>query len=166
MKERKMAKKAKLDNENVEQVAETKVVNEALPQEEIKAGESVNPNDKATTCLSNKLVVCLNYPTNLKFIVKPGTLQEHTVEFYGNANYLVGKEMGILPIGAYGLTPNVDREDWEWIKKNHKDNGLIKNGLLFAETSQKARDAAAERKDLRHGYEPKVKEEATTAEAQ
>lgn len=152
-------------NVSAEEVRE-EVKQEALPQEEIKAGESVNPNNTATTCLSNKLVVCLNYPNNVKFIVKPGTLEEHTVEFYGNANYLVGKEMGILPIGAYGLTPNVDRDDWEWIKTNHKDNGLIKNGLLFAETSSKARDAAAERKDLRHGYEPVVKEAAQDSELQ
>lgn len=73
----------------------------------------------------------------------------------GNNRGLIGKESGALVSGGYGLT-YVDREVWEWIKKNYAEWPPIKTGLMFATDSEhvadetKAREAAG----LKNGFEP------------
>lgn len=57
-------------------------------------------------------------------------------------------------IGGYGITENVDEDNFaKWLKK-HAFMPAVKNGLIFVHgTVESARDIALERKDLKHGFE-------------
>lgn len=99
---------------------------------------------------SDLVCVALNRPYGISFRMPNG----RKVEFKGNGQALIGKEKGILPIGAYGMTM-VDKEDWEWIYSNYKSMPIFKNGLCFATTRKAdAVDEAESRDDLRNGLEP------------
>ena len=78
----------------------------------------------------------------------------------GNNTHLRGKEKGINPVGAYGVTPNVPRAAWEWFCKNYPEFWLIKEHLLFCATKDDKYSVEAEtdeRKALRNGFEPAAK---------
>ena len=108
--------------------------------------------------------ICLNYPRDIKFYVPNSRGDKTAVIFYGNAGNLKGKDRGILPIGANGVTIGVPREAWNWIKEHYPDNELIKQGLLFEANSRNIRKEAEERSDLRHGFEPIDPKEARNSE--
>ena len=79
---------------------------------------------------------------------------------FGNNTHLRGKEKGINPVGAYGVTPNVPRAAWEWFCKNYPEFWLIKEHLLFCATKDDKYSVEAEtdeRKALRNGFEPAAK---------
>ena len=90
----------------------------------------------------------------MKFYVPDKNGNKRAIVFNGNATNLVGKDRGILPIGAYGVTLGVPREAWEWVKTHYQNMELIKNGLLFVSETRNVRREAEERVDLRHGFEP------------
>ena len=88
------------------------------------------------------------------------------VSIAGNAEGLRGQEMGVLPVGAYGL-PEVREDDWLYIEKMWGETPLFKNGLIFASTKGE-KDAKAEaknREDLRNGMEPVDPERSATKPA-
>lgn len=108
------------------------------------------------------VVVALNRPYGLSFRMPNGK----KVTIKGNGESLIGKEKGILPIGAYGLT-TIAADDWDYIMKNFSTMPIFKNGLCFA-TKRKADavDEAENRDDLRNGLEPVDPEKTATKEAE
>lgn len=100
----------------------------------------------------DKVFVGLNRATGILFDLAPNG--DKRVHIYGNAEHLRGREMGILPVGAFGMT-EVNRADWEEIAKRYGEMEIFKNGLIFAADSKADFVAMAEeRKSLRHGLEP------------
>ena len=96
------------------------------------------------------VAVALNRATGIQFALPDG----RRVLVNGNAASLRGKEKGILPVGAYGLTM-VPAADWEYIKKTYGGMEIFQHGLIFAsERKADAADEAAEKAELRHGIEP------------
>lgn len=110
--------------------------------------------------------VAMNYPHNVKFTVPDRDGMMCEIELQGNATELRGKKMGILPVGAYGIT-EIDAGAWGYIKAKYAGLPLIRSGLIFAtERSERyAQAAAAERKDVRNGYEPVDPKKVTTKPA-
>lgn len=102
------------------------------------------------------VTVCMNFPRSITFEVIDNSGILHKVTINGNATHLRGLPKGILPTGgAYGLTPGVDADLWEAIKAKYHDMPHFRNGLIFAHNSAASvRDAVAEHKDVRNGYEP------------
>lgn len=97
------------------------------------------------------VMVCLNRPTGIKFNLKGG----RTVAISGNAVDLKGKDMGVLPVGAYGMTM-VKQSDWEEIKTTYgKSMPIFDQGLIFARgDAASAIDEAKDKAELRGGLEP------------
>lgn len=57
-------------------------------------------------------------------------------------------------IGGFGITENVDQENFARWLKAHAFMPAVKNGLIFVhDTVESARDIALERKDVKHGFE-------------
>lgn len=116
----------------------------------------INANVPETDTLetkSNTVVVAYNGVQAQKFEVPTNNGTYKTVIINGNNVDLVGKKQGELYPGGYGLTV-VDADAWEWISNNYKNWAPIKNGLMFASTSESVAREAEERKDLRNGFEP------------
>lgn len=106
------------------------------------------------------MTLCLNYPQDLELAIptSKGTIER--IILNGNNAHLRGKEKGINPVGAYGVTPNVPRAAWEWFCKNYPEFWLIKEHLLFCATKDDKYSVEAEtdeRKALRNGFEPAAK---------
>lgn len=156
-----IAKDAQDASGYVEKESEPKTtIEEAVKKEEpVKDGEvlggkkekQVEP--KAGTD-GDTVVVLLNYPRDVKFMVPDGRGRMHPIIINGNAGNLKGKEKGVIPVGAFGVTTGVPADAWKWIQKHHCDNPLLLKGLMFSTDANKARKAAEERQELRHGYEP------------
>ena len=108
------------------------------------------------------VVVALNRVQGIDYPMPDGRV----VSIAGNAEGLRGQEMGVLPVGAYGLT-EVREDDWLYIEKMWGETPLFKNGLIFASTKGE-KDAKAEarnREDLRNGFEPVDPERSATKPA-
>jgi hypothetical protein len=108
------------------------------------------------------VVVALNRVQGIDYPMPDGRI----VSIAGNAVALRGQEMGVLPVGAYGLT-EVREDDWLYIEKMWGETPLFKNGLIFA-SSKGEKDAKAEarnREDLRNGMEPVDPERSATKPA-
>ncbi len=146
-----------IGTEPVEEVMEAEPVEEIKDESEVSDGDVIGGTAEEIVTAKNEgdtVCVCSNYPFDIKYRVPDASGRYRDIVFKGNASNLRGKEKGILPIGAYGVTTNVPREAWDWILKHRPDEPAIKNGNLFATSASKARAAAEERKDVRHGYEP------------
>jgi hypothetical protein len=63
--------------------------------------------------------------------------------------------------GGYALTPNVSKDAWEdWLRDN-RTSDLVKNGVIFAEsTPEGARARAIEQSKLKSGLEPLARDSA------
>lgn len=97
---------------------------------------------------SSMVTVAFNHPHGMEF-----RLGERTVMIRGNASGLAGREKGVLPVGQFGYT-RISAEDWEAIQKTYGSMAIFKNGLIFAEATQKrAEDHSDELAELRHGRE-------------
>lgn len=60
-----------------------------------------------------------------------------------------------IVIHGCGLTPDIPLEFWEEWLEQHRDHPLVKNGQIFAQSTEaKARAHAKEMKDVRSGLEP------------
>lgn len=108
------------------------------------------------------VVVALNRVQGIDYPMPDGRV----VSIAGNAMDLRGQEMGVLPMGAYGLT-EIREDDWLYIQKMWGESPLFKNGLIFASTKGE-KDAKAEaknREDLRNGMEPVDPERSATKPA-
>ena len=105
--------------------------------------------------------VALNRPLGVYFRMPDG----RKVTLNGNGAPLIGKEKGVLPVGAYGLTV-IKKSDWEYILKTYGNGKLFKNGLLFATSSRAESEKEADsRDDLRNGLEPVDPARTATTEA-
>lgn len=137
---------------------ETQETQETKQEQEASLAASMPPIQSPST-----VFVAMNYPHNVKFTVPDRDGMMCEVELVGNAAELRGKKMGILPVGAYGIT-EIGADAWTYIKTKYAGLPLIRNGLIFAtERSERyAEAAAAERKDIRNGYEPVDPEQAVT----
>lgn len=129
---------------------EAEVIETQVQAEQVK--EPVKATAK--TAAPQTVTVCLNFPYDIKYNVPDASGKMTTVKFNGNAGHLKGKAKGVIPIGAFGLTPNVPKEVWDYIVRTRPDEPLIKSGNLFIAEAGQAAAAAAERKNLRHGFEP------------
>ena len=100
---------------------------------------------------ADAVYVALNRASGIRFLLPDG----RRVLIEGNAAALRGKEKGVLPVGAYGLT-RVAADDWAYIEKTYGPHmEIFKNGLIFARTRKAdAADEADERAESRHGLEP------------
>lgn len=136
-----------------EQAAEEIKVEQAA---DLQSGDVVGADDELLEEKNDTVCVCANVPHDIKFSVPDNSGRMQTITIKGNGNHLKGLDrgIGILPIGAYGITTNVPAEAWDYIKTAYCDNRAIRNGLIFAVEASKARAAAKERKDLRNGLEP------------
>ena len=145
---------------NADQITAETVGNEAVtgtPEPEVDAAQAPEPETATTKTPEVKLVskndtvfVALNHPQGIAFGMPNG----RRVEIQGNAVRLRGKEKGVLPVGAFGLT-RVDREDWEYIQKTYGSMPIFKSGLIFARDSKSdAADQAEDHTKTRHGREP------------
>lgn len=78
-------------------------------------------------------------------VEKDGKVVEHRVNGW-NASAILGS--------TCGFTDNVPKELWEeWLKK-FKDSKVVKNGLIFAQSSErKAQAEAKEKEDVKSGKE-------------
>lgn len=135
-------------------MAEKKRTRKAKPVEEFFDGDVIDTTEVEEPIKNDTVTVCANLPRDTVFEVvdRSGNVQEILIK--GNAGKLRGKVAGILPVGAFGITLNVPAEAWKQIQQNFKDDNRFKSGLIFSTTASKARKEAAERKDLRNGYEP------------
>lgn len=148
-----------------EEAAEPTPYEAALKEAEKQAEEaakaaSVNSANRAVIDTSDTVTLCLNYPQDLELAIptSKGTIER--IILNGNNAHLRGKEKGINPVGAYGVTPNVPRAAWEWFCKNYPEFWLIKEHLLFCATKDDKYSVEAEtdeRKALRNGFEPAAK---------
>lgn len=128
-------------------------------KKKIKA-QSINSANRAVIDTSDTVTLCLNYPQDLELAIptSKGTIER--IILRGNNTHLRGKEKGINPVGAYGVTPNVPRAAWEWFGQNYPEFWLIKEHLLFCATKDDKYSVEAEtdeRKALRNGFEPAAK---------
>lgn len=127
--------------------------------QKVKA-QSINSANRAVIDTSDTVTLCLNYPQDLELAIptSKGTIER--IILNGNNTHLRGKEKGINPVGAYGVTPNVPRAAWEWFCENYPEFWLIKEHLLFCATKDDKYSVEAEtdeRKALRNGFEPAAK---------
>lgn len=140
-----------------------KQAEEAAKAAEKKKGKAQfinSANRRAVIDTSDTVTLCLNYPQDLELAIptSKGTIER--IILRGNNTHLRGKEKGINPVGAYGVTPNVPRAAWEWFCKNYPEFWLIKEHLLFCATKDDKYSVEAEtdeRKALRNGFEPAAK---------
>lgn len=97
------------------------------------------------------VMVVLNRTAGINFKTPDG--RKGLIE--GNAASLRGKEKGVLPVGAFGLT-RVNADDWAYIEKTYGPHmEMFKSGLIFAQVSKAdAVDEADEWAELRNGMEP------------
>ncbi len=123
------------------------------------AAEAARTEPQAAKASStNTVAVALNRATGIQFALPDG----RTVVINGNAAHLRGREKGVLPVGAFGLTV-VSAADWEYIKKTYGGMEIFQNGLIFAaERKADAAAEAAEKAELRHGIEPVDPENTAT----
>lgn len=131
----------------------------AAEEKKVKA-QAINSANRAVIDTSDTVTLCLNYPQDLELAIptSKGTIER--IILRGNNAHLRGKEKGINPVGAYGVTPNVPRAAWEWFCKNYPEFWLIKEHLLFCATKDDKYSVEAEtdeRKALRNGFEPAAK---------
>ena len=131
----------------------------AAEAKKVKA-QAINSANRAVIDTSDTVTLCLNYPQDLELAIptSKGTIER--IILRGNNTHLRGKEKGINPVGAYGVTPNVPRAAWEWFCKNYPEFWLIKEHLLFCATKDDKYSVEAEtdeRKALRNGFEPAAK---------
>jgi len=121
----------------------------------VKQEASPRAENDSTIC------VALNRPYGVYFRMPDG----RKVTLNGNGAPLIGKEKGVLPVGAYGLTI-ISAEDWEYILKTYGNGKLFKNGLCFAAPRKaEAAEEAESRSDLRNGLEPINPKRTGTKEA-
>lgn len=151
-------KEAEKQAEEAAKAAEAKKV-KAAEAKKIKAA-SINSANRAVIDTSDTVTLCLNYPQDLELTIptSKGTIER--IILNGNNTHLRGKEKGINPVGAYGVTPNVPRAAWEWFCENYPEFWLIKEHLLFCATKDDKYSVEAEtdeRKALRNGFEPAAK---------
>lgn len=123
------------------------------------AAEAAKTESQAAKASGTAMVaVALNRATGIQFAMPDG----RKVIVNGNAASLRGKEKGVLPVGAYGLTM-VPASDWEYIRKTYGGMEIFQHGLIFAAGRKAdAADEAAEKAELRHGIEPVDPESTAT----
>ena len=128
------------------------------------AGPEAAPSDPVLSGalpekVSGKVLVCLNRPTGIKFTLPGG----RSVRINGNGVQLRGRDMGILPVGAYGMTL-LDADDWDYIKSTYSSSmPIFSRGLIFAAPDKASALAEArEKKELRNGLEPLGQERSHT----
>lgn len=155
------AEAVKATEEAAEPIPYEAALKEAEKQaEEAAKAASINSANRAVIDTSDTVTLCLNYPQDLELAIptSKGTIER--IILRGNNTHLRGKEKGINPVGAYGVTPNVPRAAWEWFCKNYPEFWLIKEHLLFCATKDDKYSVEAEtdeRKALRNGFEPAAK---------
>ena len=135
-------------------VKRTRKKKEEINEEVLKTGDVINTEEVVEPVKNDTVTVCANIPRDCIFEVLNNKGKIEKIRIHGNSNNLRGKEAGVLPVGAYGITVNVPAKAWEQIKRTFADDPRFKNGLIFATTAGKARKEAVERKDLRNGFEP------------
>lgn len=128
-----------------------------VEEKEVEKVNAKQPVQASPTKQVDTVTVCCNSYQDMIFAVRlpNGSLAE--VKFNGNNKHLAGLEMGKNPIGgAFGMTFGVPADMWELIKKQHKSDPRIINGLIFASTGDTrfTKSAIHERKELRNGNEP------------
>lgn len=99
---------------------------------------------------ADTVCVALNYARDIDFPMANGK----TIHLNGNATGLRGKEIGVLPVGAFGLTV-ISKDEWEALQKEWGTMKIFQNGLCFsAGNTQDTQEEAEDRKETRNGLEP------------
>lgn len=103
-----------------------------VEEKEVEKVNAKQPVQASPTKQVDTVTVCCNSYQDVIFAVRlpNGSLAE--VKFNGNNKHLAGLEMGKNPIGgAFGMTFGVPSDMWELIKKQHKSDPRIINGLIL-----------------------------------
>lgn len=103
-----------------------------VEEKEVEKVNAKQPVQASPTKQADTVTVCCNSYQDVIFAVRlpNGSLAE--VKFNGNNKHLAGLEMGKNPIGgAFGMTFGVPSDMWELIKKQHKSDPRIINGLIL-----------------------------------
>lgn len=116
-----------------------------------KKQNTIYADTMRTDSSSGYVYVCLNRPTGIKFKLSGGRV----VKIDGNAIDLRGAPIGVLPVGAYGIT-RVPEADWQEIKAMYSASmPIFERGLIFASSDMSSATAEAQDKQsLRNGLEP------------
>lgn len=136
---------------NVERIIPTEITTD----EKIGEGAiNVSTNEAVTNAGSN-VIVCFNSPYGVKFRLRDKSGKEiKVIEVAGNAQKLIGATHGVIPVGEFGKT-TVSAEDWkEIIRQNGKMTIFASGNIFAADTEEEANAMIAERRGLRHGFEP------------
>lgn len=103
---------------------------------------------------SKYVYVYLNHPTGIQFDIARNGGQKYRLLINGNAMALRGKDKGILPRGAYGMT-RIERDEWETIKRKYGSMRIFKTGLIFiSDDRDYGDDRARDQAELESGFEP------------
>lgn len=150
---------ARKSAERSEAVSST--VTPAFARKESSVTSEKSTSDGLSVETDDTVCVALNRPLGVYFRMPDG----RKVTLNGNGAPLRGKEKGVLPVGAYGMTV-IKKSDWEYILKTYGNAKLFKNGLLFATSSRAESEKEADsRDDLRNGLEPVDPARTATTEA-
>lgn len=116
--------------------------------------------------MPNGLVLQLEQKVEIREPLPSGGVREVTqwrrtpdvIEVKGNAVNFESLRRGMqMPAieGGFGLTHGVPKAFWDQWLEAHKDDDIVRRGLIFAvKTEQEARKEAATRSDIKSGLEP------------
>lgn len=163
-------------DDSIVTIVDDKSTDAMLPLEVAPTGQEVIEDDKpltydpqedgqskktapytTATKQADTVTVCCNLYQDAIFVVRLPNGSMAEVKLNGNNKHLAGLEMGKNPSGgAFGMTFGVPSDMWELIKKQHKSDPRIINGLVFASTGDTrfTKSAIRERSELRNGNEP------------
>ena len=75
--------------------------------EMLNNGDVINTEEVVEPVKNDTVTVCANIPRDCIFEVLNNKGKIEKIRIHGNSNNLRGKEAGVLPVGAYGITVNV-----------------------------------------------------------
>ena len=116
------------------------------------------PENEKTSALTTKksagqsaVFVYANLPHGQQFGLPDG--RRVIIQGYP-VSKLVDADGNAIACGKFGKT-QVDKQDWEYIKRVYGEMAIFKSGVVFDAATEKNGDARAnEYSKLRHGYEP------------
>lgn len=117
--------------------------------------------------MAAKVTVFYNGVRDIDFDIVDRAGVTHIVHINGSGAGLKGPNAQPLPLaGAFGITPNVDADEWAEVVKLYGQMPIFKNGLIKAASDAKETEAAkAQVSSVDNGNGPADKGDAGTKKA-